>query len=961
MFGPRLGQPTSARSKHVITLSRLSTPCAALLLALSARAHELPTGFILQPIDGGWNLPVAIEPIDATRMLVAEKGGRLWLVENDHKKNLVIDVSLETLTPIDRGLLAVALDPHFAQNGFVYLLLVVDPNADGVDSERESFARLVRVTTAFDPQGRLLSIAGSRVELIGRTWASGIPSCHFSHSVGSMRFLSDGSLVLSTGDGASYDGVDAGGVTPDCFGPGKFAADQDIGAFRSQYIASYSGKILRIDPATGLGLPDNPFFTGDPTAVASRVWARGLRNPFRFTKVDGSGPRETLIVGDVGWERWEEIDRVRGGENFGWPCFEGPNVQYYYGGLSSPTGCPPAASVTFPLIAIDHSDSTALGFTSNCIAGLAFYHGALYPPLWHDKLFFCDYALGWIRCAELDSHLDLVRIDDFARDLEGPIDLEVDPSNGDLLFIELHANTVERLRYVGSNLPPVIQATVEPHFGVLPLSVRMQASGSYSPSHDALDFSWSFDDGTSSRLPDVVKVYTDAIVRHVRLTVTDEHQRTATQGFLVTPGNRPPILMHVMPPAGTIYHDGDVVRLRAVARDLEDDPLGIPLSATWNVDLVHDHHEHPGFATIHALVGQFVFQSQGPGTNFRATLTVEDSSGLPTVVSFPLYDAATVSKVHLVSLSDTTLREGQTLHAVGHVHHPGDIGGLPRLIWNWGDGTSTEYPAVQHFEDTTPDHVYPTIGDFALTLTSDLAGATDSIVETVHVREARPAFAVFTPLVTSGWIDWQEQEDIAESIVQSLSAKGFEAVVFRFDQQDELRAWMEAYVTDRARDVLVILDAAPALVYAGQDDGSLAERWLDHGNAIVWSGARPFATFVDMNGTSSQAGAGVFGADDVLDAIRPRISGGSGLQILQRESIEVPDLVSYDAQCALRYDQLGAEWTVRSVYATDSDNDSDAILIENRVGGLYAQFFCTPELGLPRREVLVEFLHLLAH
>lgn len=96
-----------------------------------------------------------------------------------------------------------------------------------------------------------------------------------------MQFGHDGTLLVSAGDGAHFDTADPGGLDSDCFGPGLFGPDEDIGAFRSQYLDSLAGKILRIDPATGLGLPSNTHWTGNGADNPSRVWANGVRNPFR--------------------------------------------------------------------------------------------------------------------------------------------------------------------------------------------------------------------------------------------------------------------------------------------------------------------------------------------------------------------------------------------------------------------------------------------------------------------------------------------------------------------------------------------------------------------------------------------------------------------------------------------------------------------------------------------------------
>ena len=93
----------------------------------------------------------------------------------------------------------------------------------------------------------------------------------------------------------------------------------------AQDVDSPRGKIFHID-ADGNGLSSNPFWNGDPTAWRSKVFAYGFRNPFRFSIQPGTGVNgvRTLYIGDVGWNTREEIDVSTGGENFGWPCWEGP-------------------------------------------------------------------------------------------------------------------------------------------------------------------------------------------------------------------------------------------------------------------------------------------------------------------------------------------------------------------------------------------------------------------------------------------------------------------------------------------------------------------------------------------------------------------------------------------------------------------------------------------------------------
>ena len=101
-------------------------------------------------------------------------------------------------------------------------------------------------------------------------------------------------------------------------------------SLRAQSLDSLAGKIMRINPSTGQGLPDNPYWNGDPNAARSKVWAYGVRNAYRFSIRPNSGTPGTVYAGDVGWSDTEELDAVPKGANLGWPCYEGSVVQPGY-------------------------------------------------------------------------------------------------------------------------------------------------------------------------------------------------------------------------------------------------------------------------------------------------------------------------------------------------------------------------------------------------------------------------------------------------------------------------------------------------------------------------------------------------------------------------------------------------------------------------------------------------------
>src|SRR5262249_30546769 len=169
-----------------------------------------------------------------------------------------------------------------------------------------------------------------------------------SHSIGTVMFGNDGSLFVGNGDGSNYTSVDPR-------------------ALRAQMVNSLSGKIMRIDPLTGSGLADNPFYDATcPTCNRSKVYALGLRNPFRFTV---HAVTNEVYIGDVGWNTWEEINTGKGA-NFGWPCYEG--------GAASP---PPPGESTVTTSLRQGSYATDPGTTASCNALYTQGLGAVRAPI----------------------------------------------------------------------------------------------------------------------------------------------------------------------------------------------------------------------------------------------------------------------------------------------------------------------------------------------------------------------------------------------------------------------------------------------------------------------------------------------------------------------------------------------------------------------------------------------------
>jgi glucose/arabinose dehydrogenase len=178
-----------------------------------------------------------------------------------------------------------------------------------IDGKRVGIGRVTATGDTADPSSEVV-ILGTVVGGSCNAFPAGsdcIPSDSPSHSIGAIKFAADGTLLVAIGDGASF----------------KYVDDD---ALRAQNLDSLAGKVLRVTSSRA-GLPTNSFWNGQSGTNRSKVWAYGLRNPFRFNlRPDSAVP----YLGDVGWDNWEEIDVAAAGANLGWPCYEGTAIQGGY-------------------------------------------------------------------------------------------------------------------------------------------------------------------------------------------------------------------------------------------------------------------------------------------------------------------------------------------------------------------------------------------------------------------------------------------------------------------------------------------------------------------------------------------------------------------------------------------------------------------------------------------------------
>ena len=628
--------------------------------AARAAAPTLPEGYFLVDVAGGatFDLPVAAVGAPSGDLYVAEKAGVVRVVRDGAlQAEPFLDLRDEVHGGLDYGLLGLALAPDFGTSGHVFLSYVVaeggrETNADG-SPRTDAFSRVVRYTAA---PGGLTALPASRRVLLGATWAEGLPACSGSHSIGTLHLGPDGALYVGAGDGAGFEGADEGGEHPACFEAGRLPASEDIGAFRAQRPESLAGKILRIDPETGLGLPDNPFWTGDGADNASRVWALGVRNPFRFAL--GAGAPATAFAGDVGYLTWEEMNVATAGANLGWPCYEGPGPLAGYWDAAPPTnGCPTVAMPQAPVFWWHHGDpahSVPAGRTGASVIGGPVYAGTRYPEAMHGRLVYADYERGWIATAAVGPDGALSDDAPFATDVGYVVHIGYDPATQWLTLTDVAFGTVQQLRHVDGedNSAPVVQLGASPHQGTAPLEVTFSGSASFDPDGDGVTYAWAFGDGAASALPDPAHRYTAPGLYTARLTVTDGAgaSASATTEIRVSAGSAP--TAEIASPAegaflaaGDLAGGGATLSLVGVGADADQAPE--TLAYAWEVDLLHNAHVHPDAFAASGPAASYAVEAHGAGGDYyavRIRLTVTDAEGLQAtderVVPFEYADGA---------------------------------------------------------------------------------------------------------------------------------------------------------------------------------------------------------------------------------------------------------------------------------------------------------------------------------
>jgi uncharacterized repeat protein (TIGR03806 family) len=266
------------------------------------------------------------------RLFLGELRGRIYSFPNDPGcKKADLAIELAKVYPDLTALYGIIFHPDFDKNRIVYICYVrKNDTPDGSVVSRFTVSRTD--PPVIEPQSE---------QVLLKFYAGG-------HNGGCLDFGNDGYLYISTGDAAAP-------APPDIMMTGQDCSD-------------FLSSILRIDvdhaePGKPYRVPsDNPFV--NVPGVRPEIWAFGFRNPW---KMSFDRPTGDLWVGDVGWELWELVFKVKRGGNYGWSVMEGPqpvNVEARRG----------PAPISPPIKVHPHSEAAS-------VTGGYVYHGTRLPDL----------------------------------------------------------------------------------------------------------------------------------------------------------------------------------------------------------------------------------------------------------------------------------------------------------------------------------------------------------------------------------------------------------------------------------------------------------------------------------------------------------------------------------------------------------------------------------------------------
>uniref|UniRef100_A0A1J3G9H1 HIPL1 protein n=1 Tax=Noccaea caerulescens TaxID=107243 RepID=A0A1J3G9H1_NOCCA len=361
-----------------------------------------PSGICLEKLANGSYLNLAPHPDGSNRVFLSDQAGKMFLATipaegsrellTIDESNLFLDLTKEVHFDAELGLLGIAFHPEFLKNGRFFVSFNCDKvlwpecsgrcacnsdvDCDPANLDSDNGAKPCQyhsVISEFFTNGTYVKPVEVR-----RIFTMGLPFS--SHHGGQILFgPKDGYLYFMMGDGGRKGD------------PHNF----------SQKKKSLLGKIMRLDVDNvpdakemrefqlwgNYSIPkDNPY--SQDKNLLPEIWAMGVRNPWRCS-FDSERPSYFLCA-DVGEDKYEEVDMITKGGNYGWHYYEGP-LPFNPPGSSKTSNSTKIENPIFPVLWYNHYDINQKEGSAS-ITGGYFYRSSTDPCLYGTYLYADLYA-----------------------------------------------------------------------------------------------------------------------------------------------------------------------------------------------------------------------------------------------------------------------------------------------------------------------------------------------------------------------------------------------------------------------------------------------------------------------------------------------------------------------------------------------------------------------------------------
>ncbi|MBU3024430.1 malectin domain-containing carbohydrate-binding protein [Zobellia galactanivorans] len=593
---------------------------------------QLPDEFQLVELHSGFTNATSMEFAPDGRIFVLDRFGEIFI----HKPELFTTVSAGTI-PVyhgaEDGLLAMAFDPNFETNNWVYIYYSL---------ENEDKNRISRFTM----NGDLLDLSSEKNMLEWET-----QRIKSYHAGGDMGFDSQGNLLISTGDNSNHGNY---GAIDEGYNPNS--AEKS-----SSNTNDLRGKILRIKPLPNgtYDIPTGNLFAEGTPNTRPEIYVMGARNPYRFF-IDKEN-NDWIFWGEVGPDAndpgengegpvgMDEMNLTKEAGNYGWPYFTGKNEPYkvyhatpVYNNPNSPknvstwntgvTDLPPAKGSWMEF-------RRGNGSKWSIFSGPRYYYDPnlsdqqRLPAAFDGVLFYYNFNNSKVYAVKMDANGTILSTEQLAPSVfpsnaeDGYIDMGIGP-DGHMYILEYGVGCCEdgdgsgrlvRVDYTGivTNSPPIVLAEADVTSGALNLTVNFSSDGTYDPDGDTgLVYEWDFGDGSPkvSGVTQTQHTYTTEGIYNAQLKVIDGDGAQGVKNITIYAGNTKAEFTFNSPPDGGLVGWGDDITIDLEVSDAEDGSTSGGGIDCKDVDIIpslgHLNHFHDG-NTLDGCPGDYTLEYSG--------------------------------------------------------------------------------------------------------------------------------------------------------------------------------------------------------------------------------------------------------------------------------------------------------------------------------------------------------------